>query len=184
MALRIWLGAATMLTAGLSGAAAQTPAPATPAAPAPTVVTGSFTGNDGKTLGTATATGIDRVTIVRIQLAPGAVPPGWHGIHFHAVADCSDTEKFLASKAHVNHSGKAHGLLNPNGPDEGDLPNVFAVADGSVTAEVTSPVGLTGANGLLDADGFALVIHANADDHTTQPIGGAGARIACAAFKR
>lgn len=176
MALRTWLGAAAVLAAGVSGATAQTPAP--------TVVTGSFIGNDGKTLGTATATGIDRVTIVRIQLAPGTVPPGWHGIHFHAVADCSDTEKFLASKAHVNHGGKAHGLLNPNGPDEGDLPNVFAVADGSVTAEVTSPVGLTGTSGLLDGDGFALVIHANADDHTTQPIGGAGARIACAAFKR
>ena len=24
-----------------------------------------------------------------------------------------------------------------------------------------------------------LVVHANADDHTSQPIGGAGARIAC-----
>ena len=182
MALRTLLVASATLAAGLSAAMAQTPAPA--AAPAPTVVTGTLTGNDGRTLGTATATGTDRVTIVRILLTPGAVPAGWHGIHFHAVADCSDTEKFLASKAHVNHGGKAHGLLNPNGPDEGDLPNVFAFTDGSVSAEVTSPVGLTGANGLLDPDGFALVIHANADDHTTQPIGGAGARIACAAFKR
>jgi Cu-Zn family superoxide dismutase len=32
---------------------------------------------------------------------------------------------------------------------------------------------------LWDEDGSAIVIHANADDHTTQPIGGAGDRVAC-----
>lgn len=185
MCSKYWLLAASILIAGAPVALAQTPAPApVPAAsPAPTVVKAELVGNNGKPIGTATATGTDSVTIVRLVLQPGAIPPGWHGIHFHAVADCSDTEKFLASKAHVNHGGKAHGLLNPNGPDEGDLPNIFAVADGSVSAEVTSPVGLTGANGLLSATGFALVVHAAPDDHTTQPIGGAGARIACAAFK-
>ena len=35
---------------------------------------------------------------------------------------------------------------------------------------------------LLDADGTALVIHAEPDDHLTQPIGGSGPRIACAVF--
>ena len=34
--------------------------------------------------------------------------------------------------------------------------------------------------GLLDADGSALVIHARADDYASQPIGGAGDRVACA----
>ncbi|MFG1287944.1 superoxide dismutase family protein [Xanthobacter versatilis] len=187
MGSKHWLLAASILVAGAPAALAQTPepapAPAAPAAPAPTVVKADLVGNSGKPIGSATATGTDRVTIVRLVLQPGAIPAGWHGIHFHAVADCSDTEKFLASKAHVNHGGKAHGLLNPNGPDDGDLPNIFAVADGSVSAEVTSPVGLTGANGLLGPTGFALVVHAGPDDHTTQPIGGAGARIACAAFK-
>jgi len=167
----------------LAGVMALTVSAALAQSAAPTVVKGELIGNSGKPIGTATATGTDRVTIVRLELAPGALAPGWHGIHFHAVADCSDTEKFLASKAHVNHGGKAHGLLNPNGPDEGDLPNIHAAADGAVMAEVTSPTGLTGANGLLDADGFALVIHAAPDDHTSQPIGGAGARVACAVFK-
>ena len=37
--------------------------------------------------------------------------------------------------------------------------------------------------GLRDADGSALVVHLNADDHMAQPIGGAGARVACAVVK-
>ncbi len=39
-----------------------------------------------------------------------------------------------------------------------------------------------GPHPLLDDDGFAVVVHAEPDDHHSQPIGGAGARIACAAI--
>lgn len=179
-------GAAAGLLAGLLVLAAPVAAlaqPATPAAPAPAMVKGELINNEGKPIGAVVATGTDHATVVRLVLAAGALQPGWHGIHFHAVADCSDTAKFLASKGHVNHGGKAHGLLNPGGPDDGDLPNIFVNADGSVNAEVASPTGLVGPHGLLDTDGFALVIHAAPDDYATQPIGGAGARVACAAFK-
>jgi Cu-Zn family superoxide dismutase len=51
-------------------------------------------------------------------------------------------------------------------------------------AEVFTPfVTLAGGGdkpALLDADGSAVVIHARADDYTSQPIGGAGDRVACA----
>jgi Cu-Zn family superoxide dismutase len=43
--------------------------------------------------------------------------------------------------------------------------------------------GAGGRPALSDADGSALVFHANADDQTTQPIGGAGDRVACAVVK-
>jgi Cu-Zn family superoxide dismutase len=36
---------------------------------------------------------------------------------------------------------------------------------------------------LLDADGAALVIHAQADDNMTDPSGNSGARIACAVIQ-
>ena len=76
-----------------------------------------------------------------------------------------------------------HGLLNPDANEAGDLPNVFVAADGTANAEIfTTFVSLGGVDGrqdLTDKDGSAIVVHANADDHKTQPIGGAGARIAC-----
>ena len=36
-----------------------------------------------------------------------------------------------------------------------------------------------GGQHLLDADGSAILIHAMADDHAAQPIGGSGDRVAC-----
>lgn len=146
-------------------------------------VDASLLGNDGKEIGKVTLRGGSGPTVLRVAVAVGKLTPGWHGIHLHAVGDCSDHDKFQASKGHVNHGGRKHGLLNAEGPDAGDLANVFAAADGSVNAEVSSPTPLAGANGLRDADGAALVLHAGEDDHATQPIGGAGARVACAVVK-
>ena len=121
---------------------------------------------------------------VVVELELQGVPPGWHGVHFHEKADCSDP-KFQKSGGHINHATakRPHGLLNPGGPDFGDLPNVHAGADGVVKARLYSQlVSIAGAGGrpaLTDADGSAIVIHAKADDYVTQPIGGAGDRIAC-----
>jgi superoxide dismutase, Cu-Zn family len=142
------------------------------------------TGAKGEPIGKISIRSTENATVLRLTINAGGLTPGWHGIHFHAVGDCSDTGKFELSKGHVNHEQAKHGLLNAQGPDQGDLPNVFANADGSVNAEVASEsVSLAGDQGLKDADGSALVIHANEDDHATQPIGGAGARVACAVIK-
>ncbi len=124
---------------------------------------------------------------VLIELELEGVAPGWHAVHFHESADCSDP-KFQKAGGHINHpqAKRPHGLLNPEGPDFGDLPNVHAGADGVVKARLYSQlVSIAGAGGqpaLTDADGSTIVIHANADDYRTQPIGGAGDRIACGAI--
>ena len=145
---------------------------------------GAITGPKGDNIGKITIRGGENATVVRITINAGGLTPGWHGIHFHQVGDCSDPGKYELSKGHVNHDDAKHGLLNSDGPDQGDLPNIYANADGSVNAEVSSEsVALTGEQGLQDKDGSALVIHANEDDHTSQPIGNAGPRVACAAIK-
>ncbi|PZU45786.1 MAG: superoxide dismutase [Sphingomonas sp.] len=159
----------------------------TPAAPvAPAAVTTPIVGAGGKQLGTLSLT--PAPTGVLITVAATGLTPGWHAMHFHAVGDCSD-EGFKKSGAHINHATtkSPHGLLNPQGPDFGDLPNIYAQADGSVNAQAFTSLVRMGGSGtqpdLTDADGSALVIHANADDHISQPIGGAGDRVGCAVIK-
>lgn len=122
--------------------------------------------------------------VLTLSLQKGSLTPGAHGIHIHEHGDCSD-EGFKNSKGHVNPSKVEHGFLNPKGPHPSDLPNVWAHEDGSVLAEMFIPgMSVSGTNALEDEDGSALVIHANPDDHLTQPIGGAGDRVACALFKK
>lgn len=154
-------------------------------AQSPRTVESNIVNNKGETIGKVMIRGMDDSTVVRLAVNAGGLAPGWHGMHFHAVGDCSDTAKFEASKGHVNHGDDKHGLLNPGGPDDGDLPNIYAAQDGSVNAEVWTDTDLADDDkALLDRDGSALVIHANEDDHATQPIGGAGGRVACAVIKK
>lgn len=130
--------------------------------------------------------------LLELMLREGALSPGWHGIHIHEKADCSDAG-FKLSGGHIGHAGDPalvnHGLLNPKGSERGDLPNLFVGASGEVRAEFFSTQIFLGKVGdplpgnLRDADGSALVIHANRDDQLTAPIGGAGARLACAAIR-
>lgn len=125
-----------------------------------------------------------------VRVALEGLAPGWHGIHFHQVGDCSDgAAGFKKSGGHVNPDQHQHGLMQAGGAERGDLPNIYAGKDGVAIAEFYRPgVAIKTGGGedltqLTDADGFAVVIHASADDQTTQPIGGAGARLACAALK-
>ena len=119
---------------------------------------------------------------VLIMVEVTGLTPGWHGMHLHEKGDCSAAD-FTSSGGHLNHptAKKAHGLLNPAGPDYGDLPNLYVAGDGTGKAEAFTD--LVKFAQLTDTDGSALVIHANKDDHLAQPIGGAGARVACAVIK-
>ena len=120
---------------------------------------------------------------VLVHVEASGLTPGWHAIHFHAKADCSDPA-FTSAGGHVHDvavTAPVHGLLNAAANDKGDLPNIHAGADGKASAEIFTA--LTTMKELRDADGSALIVHANPDDYTTQPIGGAGARVGCAAIR-
>ena len=133
---------------------------------------------DGDVIGKATFEQTPHGVLMYVEVA--GLPPGPHGIHLHAAGAC--TPDFKAATGHINPDGVPHGLRNPDGPDHGDLPNLYVAADGSARAEFfTVLVSVTGGRmpALLDEDGSAVIIHENPDDHLTQPIGGAGGRIAC-----
>lgn len=170
---------ALILAAGLAAATSVS------AADAPAMAKADIKGADGKTIGTATLTDAPHGVLLKVE-AKG-LTPGWHGLHFHEKGDCGAPD-FKSAGAHVHTTAEVvHGLLNPKGNDNGDLPNLYAAADGTAVTEVFSHlVSLKGAGGrpaLLDADGSAIVIHASPDDHSSQPIGGAGARSACGVVK-
>lgn len=129
---------------------------------------------------------------VLIEITAEGLPAGKHGMHFHEVGTCADHDHFKMAKGHIMPTGKPHGFLNKDGgPHEGNLPNLIVHEDGSVHVELYSKmVSLNGRKGewgdqpaLLDDDGSVLMVHINEDDHKTQPIGGAGARIACGVVK-
>ena len=138
--------------------------------------------SSGKTVATA---GLwqDATGLVHVDVEALALPPGDHGLHFHAVGACNPTPMPLFSSAgpHFNPLGKQHGLSNAAGPHAGDNPNITVGTDGRGKASFTTDrITLTaGQVSLLDADGSALVIHAMADDQVSQPAGNSGARIAC-----
>lgn len=163
----------TLLAALAAGFMATVPAAAQDA-------TADLVDGNGDSIGSVDLTGGPHGVLLRVQIDESGLESGWHGMHFHTVGDCSDVGTFEASEGHVDHGDSEHGLLNENGPEEGDLPNLYVADDGTANAEMFSGlVMLEGDNGLLDDDGSAIVIHANEDDHTSQPIGGAGDRMAC-----
>lgn len=141
-----------------------------------------FIDRDGNAVGTGLITEGPNGILINLDLH--GLPPGARAIHIHGIGTCDDPDEgFVASGGHLNPDGMQHGLMNPEGPDAGDLPNIIVREDGTVEVELFSHLAsLHGANGraaIFDEDGAAFVIHQNRDDHFTQPIGGAGPRIAC-----
>lgn len=107
------------------------------------------------------------------------LPAGTHGIHLHAIGRCEPD--FAAAGPHFNPGNKAHGARNPVGKHAGDLTNIHVPETGALRVELLmSDLALSGGStGLMDRDGASLVIHALADDYSTDPAGGSGARISC-----
>ena len=128
---------------------------------------------DGSVIGKASFEQTPHGVLMYIEAT--GLPPGGHGIHLHNVGTC--TPDFKAAKGHINPEGVKHGLRNPEGPDNGNLPNLYVAADGSAKAEFFTTLVSVAAGempALLDEDGSTVIIHEQLDDHMSQPIGGAG----------
>jgi len=117
---------------------------------------------------------------VLLKMSLKGVPPGERAFHIHAVGKCEPP--FTSAGPHFNPGNHKHGMKAKEGSHAGDMPNLHIPANGELVIEIANPmISLVKGqpNSLFDADGSAIIIHAGADDYSTDPTGNAGDRIVC-----
>jgi superoxide dismutase, Cu-Zn family len=116
------------------------------------------------------------------------LPPGPHGFHVHANADCGAAEqngKMTAGFAAGGHLDpeKTGKHLGPNSTEGhlGDLPVLMVDDKGVANKSVMAP-----RLKVSDVTDHAIVIHAGGDNYSDEPapLGGGGPRIACAVVRQ
>lgn len=136
---------------------------------------------DGRPAGTATL--LEDARGLRMVVSATGLTPGAHGFHLHSTGRC-EAPGFTSAGGHLNPGNRKHGTLAPGGAHLGDLPNLQIGPSGSGTATEVVPGGREALSAIFDADGTAVVIHANPDDYRTDPTGNAGDRVACGVLTR
>jgi superoxide dismutase, Cu-Zn family len=125
---------------------------------------------------------------VEVRVEADGVPAGFHGFHVHSVGEC--VPPFTSAGGHYNPTGVGHG------DHAGDMPSLLVNDDGS--AGMRFETGRFTVRELFDADGSAIIVHADRDnfanipdryhshtenvfgpDSATLATGDAGARLAC-----
>jgi len=183
--------------AGPATPATGAPAPADPAAP-------EGQGRGGALFGHAHAniTGANGLTgtaefyevangnghMVQVILNVQNAPPGMHGVHLHAVGKC-EGPTFTSAGGHFDPGPAGDTNPDTNHPFHmGDLPNLNVGPNGMGAFNVyTTRVTMGGPTGLFDADGSAIVIHANLDPGVPGAAGSGlsgGPRIGCGVIER
>lgn len=132
--------------------------------------------NDSGVTGMAvfTQNGDDITLTAEIQGAS----PGLHAIHIHANGDCSAPDGTSAG-GHWNPTDVAHGKWGEGEFHLGDIGNITVGEDGTGRITLTTDLWEIGTGSDIDVVGKGIIVHAGADDFTSQPSGAAGARIGC-----
>jgi Cu-Zn family superoxide dismutase len=102
---------------------------------------------------------------------------GEHGFHVHENGDCSAPDATSAG-GHFNPTAADHGAPGADHSIHvGDMGNIVADETGTAVVDmVLANLSLEGETSVL---GRGVIVHANADDFTTQPTGNSGPRIGC-----
>jgi superoxide dismutase, Cu-Zn family len=127
-----------------------------------------------------------------VRVSAEGLTAGSHGFHVHTVGQC--VASFRSAGGHFNPSGA------PHGEHGGDMPPLLVAQDGTSEAWFTTDR-FTVAD-LMDADGSAVIVHADPDnlaniptryhshtydvfgpDEDTLATGDAGDRVACGCVK-
>ena len=147
--------------------------------------TAVLTSPSGESIGTVQFT--QAATGVLVAAEAEGLEPGGHAFIIHAVGSC--TPDFSAAGDHFNPDDSRHGFVHPNwsqrsstsGGHGGDLPNIYAAADGSARADFFTN-GITLQDGqkhsVFDADGAAIVVHERPDAYG-EVESDTGERVAC-----
>ncbi|CAG4978059.1 MAG: superoxide dismutase family protein [Lysobacter sp.] len=112
----------------------------------------------------------------------GLTPGSTHAIHIHEKGDCSAADASSAG-GHFNPTGEPHGKVGTPTHHAGDMNNIVANAEGVAKVDVHAQGVVLGGGAANDGVGRAVVVHAAADDYTSQPSGNAGARVACGVIR-
>jgi Cu-Zn family superoxide dismutase len=120
---------------------------------------------------------------VKLELELEGVEPGVHAVHIHEKGDCSAADAASAG-SHWNPGHADHGKWEQGSFHLGDIGNVTVGDDGRGALELTTERWSIGTGAENDIVGKSVIVHAAADDFTTQPTGAAGGRIGCGVIER
>jgi len=126
--------------------------------------------------------------MVQVVLNISNAPPGIHGVHIHEVGKC-EGPAYTSAGGHFDPGPKGDSNPDTNHPFHmGDLPNVTVANNGVGMFNVYSTrITMGGPTSIFDADGSAIVIHANLDPGVTGAAGSGlsgGPRIGCGVIER
>ncbi|ANM31793.1 hypothetical protein ABI59_22870 [Acidobacteria bacterium Mor1] len=120
---------------------------------------------------------------VTFTLFVEGVEPGTHAVHIHETGDCSADDGTSAG-GHWNPTGSDHGEWGGEAHHLGDLGNMEVGENGQGTLSLTTDAWSIGSGADNDIVGKSVIVHAVADDFTTQPTGAAGGRIGCGVIQK
>lgn len=180
----------TTFAAALAACASTPPPAATASVPAATAHNASTAKQAIANLASASGSLVSgRLTLlpmgdgVHISGEIGGLQAGSsHGFHIHEKGDCSAVDASSAG-GHFNPAAKPHGRAGHGAHHAGDGDNLVANAQGVARVDAHFSGVSLGGGAANDIAGRALIVHAAADDYSSQPAGNAGARVACGVIR-